>query len=114
MLLPPAPGSYGCYQPSARIRRLNRLTQVKEYAGQAVQHNTGYTYDAASNLKTRTHDGASSAFEYDIRNLLAAQTDTASGSDTSLEIIGHEGTGASIDYSDIAGPRRGCRSGTSA
>jgi len=24
-----------------------------------------------------------------------------------VEIIGHEGTGASIDYSDIAGPRRG-------
>jgi hypothetical protein len=25
-----------------------------------------------------------------------------------VEIIGHEGMGASIDYLDIAGPRRGC------
>ena len=44
---------------------LNRLTLVQEKntPGGSALHSTGYTYDAASNLKTRTHDGASSAFD---------------------------------------------------
>src|SRR5207244_3284063 len=67
--------------------QVNRLTQVqeKDSAG-TVKHTTTYAYDAASNLKNRTHDGASSDFTYDPRNLLSAQTDKASPSDTTPQV----------------------------
>jgi hypothetical protein len=68
--------------------QVNRLSDVNEKnSGGAVQHDTSYTYDAASNLTTRTHDGASSVFEFDPRDLLSTQTDKASGSDTSPQVI---------------------------
>jgi RHS repeat-associated protein len=62
--------------------QVNRVTEVKETGsvGNTV-HDTTYGYDADSDLATRGHDSASSAYTYNARNLLTQEIDTpASGS----------------------------------
>jgi len=66
---------------------LDRISKVEEdnSAGSAV-HTTTYGYDADSNLTSRGHDSASSAYIYDVRNLLTKETDAASANDPSPQV----------------------------
>jgi RHS repeat-associated protein len=65
---------------------LNRITQLTELAAGVTKHTTTYGYDADSNLTSRGHDGATSSYAYDLRNLLTKQTDAQSASDPSPQV----------------------------
>ena len=65
---------------------LNRATQVAELAAGVTKHTTTYGYDANSNLTSRGHDGATSTYSYDPRNLLSKETDAQSASDPSPQV----------------------------
>jgi RHS repeat-associated protein len=65
---------------------LNRVTQVAELASGVTKHTTTYGYDAGSNLVSRSHDGATSTYSYDLRNLLSNVTAAQSASDPSPQV----------------------------
>jgi len=65
---------------------INRLTKVVEQASGVTQHTTTYGYDAVGNLTSRGHDSATSSYSYDVRNLLATETDATSATDPSPQV----------------------------
>lgn len=67
--------------------QMDRATSVEEdnSAGTAV-HTTTYGYDAASNLTSRTHDGAPSSYAYNDLNQLSTETDKTSSSDPNPQV----------------------------
>ncbi len=65
---------------------INQVAKVEEQAAGITQHTTTYGYDAAGNLTSRGHDAATSAYTYDLRNLLATETDAQSSSDPSPQV----------------------------
>jgi RHS repeat-associated protein len=58
---------------------LNRVAEVEERAGGLVEHTTGFSYDATGNPLTRTHDGATAALVYDVRDAVTSVTHTEPG-----------------------------------
>lgn len=65
---------------------LNRVTKVAELASGITKHATSFGYDANGDLTSRGHDGATSTYTYDSRDLVQAETDAASASDPSPQV----------------------------
>jgi len=88
---------------------INQVTKVLEQAAGVTQHTTTFGYDAVGNLASRGHDTASSTYGYDVRDLLATETDKGSASDPAPQVttftytptaqVGHEvkGNGNTVD-----------------
>jgi len=71
---------------AARIGDPGSGFEVAELAAGVTKHTTTYGYEANSNLTSRGHDGATSTYSYDPRNLLSKETDAQSASDPSPQV----------------------------
>ena len=60
---------------------LGQLTQMQEKAAGTVKHTTAFSYDAAGNAVSESHDGATATYTFDVRDALSQVVNKESGSD---------------------------------
>jgi RHS repeat-associated protein len=65
---------------------LNQTASAVEKLAGVTKHTTSFTYDANGNTATRTHDTATSTYQYDVRDLLSKVTDAESATDPSPKV----------------------------